>query len=94
MEPTPDSPPPTLPAWESLRDEQGPIPDFPPLRLDERGLPLPLTPEEHRVRSEIYWRMMKAIDERDQDPPGSDEEFMRGIDSRRPEGFKLFEGYY
>ena len=76
------------------RDEDGPIPDFPPLRLDERGLPLPLTPEEHRLRSEIFHRLMKVIDAEDRDPPGSDAEFMRAIDSRRPDGNKLFNGYY
>ncbi len=78
-----------------LFDDEGPIPGYPPLRLDERGLLLPLTPGEHKVRSEIFRRAMAAIDALpDRDPPGSDEKFMRGVDSHRPEGCKLFEGYY
>jgi hypothetical protein len=79
---------------EPLSDEQGPIPDYPPRRYDEQGRPLPFTPDEIKLRSEIFRRAMRAIDATDQDPPGSDEEFMRGIDSHRPEGMKLFEGYY
>ena len=79
---------------EVLRDEQGPIPAYPPRRYDEKGRQLPLTPEEVRLGSEIFRRTMALIDASDQDPPGSDEEFMRGVDSRRPEGMKLFEGHY
>jgi hypothetical protein len=79
---------------EPLYDEQGLIPDYPPRRCDEKGRPLPFTPEEISLRSEIFRRAMAVINANDQDPPGSDEEFMRGIDSHRPEGSKLFEGYY
>ncbi len=79
---------------EILYDEQGPIPAYPPRRYDEAGRQLPLTPEEARLSDEIFRRTMAVIDANDQDPPGSNEEFMRGIDSRRPEGMKLFEGYY
>jgi len=75
-------------------DEQGQIPGYPPRRYDEAGRQLPYTPEELLLRDEIFRRTMAVIDANDQDPPGSDEEFMRGIDSRRPEGMKLFEGYY
>jgi len=77
-----------------LYDEQGQIPGYPPRRYDEAGRQLPYTPEELLLRDEIFRRTMAVIDANDQDPPGSDEEFMRGIDSRRPEGMKLFEGYY
>jgi hypothetical protein len=75
-------------------DEQGPIPDYPPRRYDEKGRELPFTPEEVALSNEIFKRKMALIDAADQDPPGSNEEFMRGIDSHRPEGMKLFEGYY
>jgi hypothetical protein len=75
-------------------DEQGPIPEYPPRRYDQEGRPLPFTPEEVALRNDIFRRKMALIDATDQDPPGSNEEFMRGIDSRRPEGMRLFEGYY
>lgn len=78
----------------NLSDEQGPIPDYPPLRLDENGRELPFSPEELTLRSEIFRRRIKAIDDLVQDPPGSDEEFLRAMDSHRPAGMKLFEGYY
>ena len=80
---------------ETLHDEQGPIPNFPVRRaFDEQGRYIPMSPEEREAREDAYRRSMKVINAMDQDPPGSDEEFMRGIDSHRPEGSKLFEGYY
>jgi hypothetical protein len=82
-------------AEETLYDEQGPIPNFPVRRaFDEQGRYIPMSPEEREAREDAFRRSMKVINAMDQDPPGSDEEFMRGIDSHRPEGSKLFEGYY
>lgn len=80
---------------ESLCDEQGPIPMFPPRRaFDENGRYIPISREESQAREDAFRRAMKVINAMDPDPPGSDEEFMRAIDSRRPEGSKLFEEYY
>ena len=81
---------------EILCDEQGPIPSFPIRRaLDEHGRFIHPSPEELRARSDAYQRIMKVRREQpDDEPPGLDEEIMRGIDSHRPEGMKLFEGYY
>jgi hypothetical protein len=77
-----------------LCDEQGPIPPYPSRRYNEQGRPIPFTAEEITLRNEIFRRRMAVINANDQDPPGSDEEFMRGIDSHRPAGMKLFEEYY
>ena len=78
-----------------LSDEEGPIPIFAPRRaLDVQGKFVPMTPEEREDREEAFQRRMRVINALDRDPPGSDEEFMRAIDSHRPEGSKLFEGYY
>jgi hypothetical protein len=80
---------------QPLSDEQGLIPSFPPRRVfDENGRYIPMPPEEREAREEAYRRAMKVINATDRDPPESDEEFMRGIDSHRPPGSKLFEGYY
>jgi hypothetical protein len=79
-----------------LCDEQGPIPTFPPLTLDERGRIIPLSPEERQARSDAIQRLLKVLREQpaDTEKPDTFEEFMRSMDSRRPEGMKLFEGYY
>ena len=85
--PNPEHPP--------LCDEQGPIPTFPPAKVDEKGRLIHPSPEERQARSDAYRRLMKIRREQpDDEPPGLDEEIMRGIDSHRPEGMKLFEGYY
>ncbi len=79
---------------ESLSDEQGPIPTFKPLKLDDRGRMIPLTTEEREARSDAIQRTLRVLRVLpDDDPPGIEEEIMRGIDSHRPDGFKLFEGY-
>jgi hypothetical protein len=76
-----------------LVDELGPIPEFPPRRLDEHGRLIPLSPEEKKARSEAAIRVLQAIGElSDEDPPGIEAEFMRGIDENRPPGQKIFEG--
>lgn len=80
---------------EPMSDEQGPIPSFPPRRaFDENGRYIPMSAEEREAREEAYRRTMNLINETDEDPPGSDEDFFREIDSHRPPGGKLFEGYY
>jgi hypothetical protein len=78
-----------------LCDEDGPIPTFPPLALDERGRLIPITPEERTARHRAAMRALAALDKLpDDDPPDAVIEMMRGIDSRRPPGQKLFEGMY
>jgi hypothetical protein len=82
-----------IPIHDGLTDELGPIPMFPPARLDERGRLIPLTPEERRARSEAAIRTLAAIAKLpDDDPPGIEAEFMRGIDENRPADRKIFEG--
>lgn len=76
-----------------LTAEVGPIPAFPARRLDEMGRLIPLSPEERKVRSEAAVRALEAIAKLpDDDPPGTEEVFMRGIDENRSEGRKIFEG--
>ncbi len=89
----PTAPHATTPAPE-LSDDLGPIPRFPPRALDERGRVIPLSSEERRARSDAAIRALKALRQLpDDDPPGTDERFMRGIDSHRPHR-PLFEGMY
>jgi hypothetical protein len=76
-----------------LADELGPISEFAPRQLDERGRLIPLSPEERKARSEAAVRALEAIRKLpDDDPPGIEAEFMRGIDENRPAGQKVFEG--
>ncbi len=76
-----------------LTDELGPIPAFPPARLDEKGRLIPLTPEERRARADAAIRTIAAIRKLpDDDPIGIEAEFMRGIDENRPADRKIFEG--
>ena len=78
-----------------LVDEQGPIPTFPPRQLDEHGRLVPISEEERRARASAVSRALAALDAlHDEDPPETEEEMMRGIDSHRPPGQKLFEGMY
>ena len=80
-------------AWDGLADEQGPIPAFGPIRLDDEGR-IVITDEEIEARADAIIRMLRVHRSRpDRDPPGSDEEFMRGIDENRPER-PLFKGMY
>jgi hypothetical protein len=65
---------------------------FPPLRHDEKGRIFPLTPEERKARSEAAIRALAAIAKLpDNDPPGIEAEFMRGIDENRGPSRKIFE---
>ena len=78
-----------------LVDEQGPIPTFPPRQLDEHGRLVPISEEERRARARAVSRALAALDALpDEDPPETEGEMMRGIDSHRPLGQKLFEGMY
>jgi len=76
-----------------LADDFGPIPEFGPRELDEQGRLIPLSPEERKARSEAAIRALQAIRKLpDEDPPGIEAEFMRGIDENRQPGQKIFEG--
>jgi hypothetical protein len=78
-----------------LYDEDGPIPTFPPLALDEHGRLIPLSAEERAARHRAAIRALAALDKLpDDDPPDVMIEMMRGIDARRPPGQELFEGMY
>ncbi|MEO6809489.1 MAG: hypothetical protein ABI353_10310 [Isosphaeraceae bacterium] len=82
------------PTAATLCDADGPIPTFPPRTLDARGRLVPISPEERKARSEAAIRAIRAIRQRpDNDPPGTEAAFMRGIDEERPHR-KLFEGMY
>jgi hypothetical protein len=72
---------------QPLGDDQGPIPAFPPLKLDERGRIIPLSSEEWEARSETARRMLNRLrDTEEVDPPGSDEEFLRTLIGNAEEG--------
>jgi hypothetical protein len=59
---------------DGLFDEQGPIPTFPPLRLDEHGRIIPISEEERRARHSAALRALRALDALpDDDPPGTGE---------------------
>ena len=78
-----------------LVDDEGPIPTFPPRQLDEHGRLVPISEEERRARASAARRALAALDALpDEDPPETEEEMMRGIDSHRLPGQKLFEGMY
>jgi hypothetical protein len=81
------------PNRNDLVDAIGSIPEFQPRRLDEQGRLIPLSPEEKKARSEAAIRVLQAMSElSDDDAPGVEAEFMRGIDENRPPGQKIFEG--
>lgn len=80
---------------DGLTDDQGPIPMFPPRKFDELGRLIPISLEERRARSEAAIRALDALAKLpDDDPPGTAEAFMRGVDANRAPGCKLFEGMY
>lgn len=84
-----------LPPPPPLVDDQGPIPTFPPRQLDERGRLIPISDEERGARRDAALRAIAALrNESDEDPPGTEEAMMRGIDSHRARGQKLFERMY
>ena len=95
MAPNTKTAPPPVGSGPDLVDEQGPIPTFPPRELDEHGRLVPISEEERRARASAASRALAALDALpDEDPPETEEEMMRGIDSHRPPGQKLFEGMY
>ena len=65
----------------------------PRLRYDDCGHAIPPTEAESRRRSEALRAALAEIDAIDDDPPGSDEAFMRAVDEGRPER-PLFSGLY
>ncbi len=79
--------------YDGLRDDQGLIPAFGPARLDDQGR-IVMSKEERRARAEAAVRVLKMIEQRpDDDPPGTEEEFMRNFDESHPHR-PQFEGYY
>lgn len=86
---------PSVDSGPDLVDQKGQIPTFPPRKLDEHGRIVPISEEERRARASAASRALAALDALpDEDPPETEEEMMRGIDSHRPPGQKLFEGMY
>jgi hypothetical protein len=78
-----------------LYDEMGLIPTFPPPKVDEFGRLLPISDEERAARHSAAMRALAALDKLpDNDPSDAFVEMMRGLDSRRPPGYKHFEGMY
>ena len=80
-----------------LRDAQGIIPPFGPMKRDEQGRALPITDEEQEARADSLRRVFAcwaANPVEDEDPDELWEEVMRSIDAGRPEGFMKFEGRY
>ena len=64
------------------------------LKLDARGRMLPRTDEERAADAERIRELLAILAATPaDDPPGETEEFMRAIDSHRPDR-PLFEGYY
>jgi hypothetical protein len=95
MATTPKPARPLVDSVPDLVDELGPIPTFPPRQLDEHGRLVAISEEERRARASAASRALAALDALpDEDPPETEEEMMRGIDSHRRPGQKLFEGMY
>jgi hypothetical protein len=63
------------------------------LRLDARGRAIPLTDAERAEFAESARLALKSLAATPDDPPGSDQEFMRAIDEGRP-ARPLFRGLY
>ena len=79
--------------YDGLRDEQGLIPAFGPLRMDDEGHIL-MSEEEGRARMAAGIRALKALNKLpDDDPPGIEEEFMRNFDESHPHR-PQFKRYY
>jgi len=94
--PAPAEPlPPGAIGYSDLVDERGPIPEFGPAKFNPDGTVIHPLPGEMEARYDAYRRARKIFDQLpNTEPPGLDEEIMRGIDAERPPGQKLFEGYY
>jgi hypothetical protein len=63
------------------------------LQFDEHGHAIPLTEAEMEDDRKALLTALAEMAAIPDDPPGSDEEFMRGIDAGRPER-PLFQDYY
>jgi hypothetical protein len=79
-----------------LCDEQGPIPQFPPVALDpQSGQVIMPSAEEIAQRHAAALRALRALAQLpDNDSPDVFEQGMRDIDAERLPGQKLFEGVY
>jgi hypothetical protein len=76
---------------ETLRS---PIGELPKSCLGADGKLPPINEEERRLRAEALRETLEAISLiPDDDPPGTFEEFMRGIDEGRPHR-PMFKGMY
>lgn len=79
--------------YDGLSDEQGLIPAFGPVQLDDEGH-IVMSEEEGRARMAAGVRAFKAMHLLpDEDPPGIEEEFMRNYDENHPHR-PQFKGYY
>ncbi len=79
--------------YDGLRDDRGLIPAFGPVRLDDQGRVV-MSKEERQARAAAAVRALKAIEQiPDDDPPGTEEQFMRNFDEDHPHR-PQFEGYY
>jgi hypothetical protein len=65
--------------YDGQRDDRGFIPAFGPVRLDEQGR-IVMSREERQARSAAAVRALEAIEQLpDDDPPGTEEQFMRNF---------------
>lgn len=79
--------------YDGLRDDRGLIPAFGPVRLDDQGC-IVMSKEERQARAAAAARALEAIEQLpDDDPPGTEEQFMRNFDENHPHR-PQFEGYY
>ena len=83
-----------MPSHDGLCDEQGPIPMFSPVTLDEHGR-IVMSEEERRARSAAALRALKAI-AKIPDNEGDEQRLrdaLMDLDAQRPYR-PLFEGMY
>ena len=78
--------------YDGLRDDQGLIPAFGPVRLDDQGR-IVMSKEERRAGPGGRPRVEAIEQLPDDDPPGTEEQFMRNFDESHPHR-PQFEGYY
>ena len=79
--------------YDGLRDDQGLIPAFGPVRLDNEGASSCRRKSGGRGWRRVV-RALRAIEQLpDDDPPGTEEQFMRNFDENHPHR-PQFKGYY